>query len=75
MSAYEDSREGLSPLPDILDLFAGDGDGDSDVDFHASEEQSATEASGIQDDEDSSDTDFLGNNMNTSHMLFWGQTG
>jgi hypothetical protein len=72
MSAYEDSREGLSPPPNILDLFAGDGDGDSDVDFHPSEEQSATEASGVQDD-DSSDTDFIGNNMKLSHMR--SQTG
>jgi len=78
MSGHQDPREGLSPSPNILDLFegVGDGDGDSDVDFQPSEEQSGTEASltGLLREDDSSDTDFIGNtNLHTSDML--GQRG
>lgn len=77
MSGHLDPREGLSPSPNVLDLLAGDGDGDgdSDVDFQPSEEQSAsgTEASlgGLLHEDDSSDTDFIGNNnMNPSDILW-----
>lgn len=60
MSRPENDREGLSPSPsNILDIFTGDEDDDDDMESYQPTEEQSTDASGLNDEEDS-DVDFAG---------------